>query len=338
MGDHRERVVGRVHRRRRSQCRASVGCGQCLVDVVESCPEIVETECDAGAGSHETMRRQDGDAGIVGRGEVHEAALEGRVRRRIRVGSTSLRRVRGGGLVAMMTVGHVQRGAAQGSLIASTCSGSATRQSSNFSEAISPSMRPPSNASPVATLSSVSAMRSASVHTAKTGLVCARVARSSARRSALGPRSVRSCGRRSEDSQGVAATVASRPAAPSLAAVRVLKVVIDGVEAGGRIANQDAEIPPRRQKRRGARVPVVDALDVIGVGDAVVDAHDVAQIATVQLLALRVADDVVRRREHAAELHVLGVVSSCLEGLNAGHARVSVADGASGLQSRTWRS
>jgi hypothetical protein len=122
------------------------------------------------------------------------------------------------------------------------------------------------------------------------------------------------------------------------AAIRVLERVIDDVEAVAVIAHQDAEVQPGREEGRRAGVAVVDSLDVARERDAVVDAHDVAKVARVQLVALRLADHVIRRGEHATELHVLGVVPGAPERQNGGHGSASVADGASGLQSRTWRS
>ena len=52
--------------------------------------------------------------------------------------------------------------------------------------------------------------------------------------------------------------------AAAAAAIRMLEEVVDDVEACRAVADKDAEVEPRHQKRRCARVLVVDTLDVSG--------------------------------------------------------------------------
>ena len=87
------------------------------------------------------------------------------------------------------------------------------------------------------------------------------------------------------------------------------------VEARALVADQDAELEPAPEVRRRPGVDVVLAGDVVRVRAAEVDAHHVAQVAPVQLLALGRADHVVGRRQNTSEPDVLGVEPDPPEGM-----------------------
>ena len=108
-----------------------------------------------------------------------------------------------------------------------------------------------------------------------------------------------------------------------LAIVDARKPVAAHVVGRARIADQDAEVHPGPQVAGGAGVAVVAPRPVVRQHLAVVDAHDVAQVASVQrLLQLRI-DDVVRRRQHPGELHVLEVEANRAQRMETGHQRLT---------------
>ena len=90
------------------------------------------------------------------------------------------------------------------------------------------------------------------------------------------------------------------------------------VEAGMLVADQDAQLQPAPEMRRRPRVHIAPLGHVVRVGEAEVDAHDVAQVAAVQLLPLRRADHVIGRRQGSPQADVLGVVPDPPEGMQTG--------------------